>query len=236
MKGTSDRTKEPMRPDYRAGRRERLKDRFLREERPGLNDSEILELLLQYAVPGRDLGPAAEDLLQRFGSLGGVLNASTVELIETEGIGKHAAVLIRLAADLAARSADAASAAPEILADPKQIERYLISQFAGMKEERLLLIFLDGQGLILGEEFIGTGTVREAVAYPRQVMETALTYNASALILAHNHPHGPPIPSLRDREEGERLRQILRPFDIKVLDSIVVGGNRCFSIFRNRPL
>lgn len=235
MKGPPDCTHQQT-PDDHAGHRERLKDRFLREERPGLTDPEILELLLTYAVPRRDVSPLAEELLRRFGSLTGVLNASTVELNQVDGIGKHTAVLIRLAAELAERSLGAAPTAPDMLANPKQIERFLVSRFAGMKEEKFLLILLDQQGLILGEEFIGTGTVGEAVAYPRQVIQTALKYNASALILAHNHPQGPPIPSVRDREEGERLRQILRPFDIKVLDSLVVGVNRCFSIFRNRPL
>lgn len=74
------------------------------------------------------------------------------------------------------------------------------------------------------------------VVFPRLVIQRALKKNASALLIVHNHPHGPPLPTLRDREEAERLREILRPFNISVKDSIVVGAGRCFSIFRNSPL
>ena len=105
-----------------------------------------------------------------------------------------------------------------------------------MREETVLAVFLNSLGEVLGEEFIGTGTVNQVVLFPRQIMGMALRYNASALVLVHNHPHGPPVPSARDAEEAEHIRDILRPFDITLVDSIVVGYNRCFSIFRNRPL
>jgi DNA repair protein RadC len=67
-------------------------------------------------------------------------------------------------------------------------------------------------------------------------MERAQQYNAASLVVVHNHPYGPPLPSASDREEAERLRDVLRPFEIRVLDAIVVGQTRCFSIFRNAPL
>lgn len=219
-----------------AGHRQRLKERFLREDAFGLPDREILELLLTYAIPRKDVRPLAEDLLNRFGDLRGVLAASTVELARVRGLRTHTATLIRLAGEIGIRCSQLQADSPEILATPREIERFLVARFTGVKEEKLLLIFLDEQGVILGEELMGAGTVDQVVTFPRQVMELALRHNASSMIIAHNHPHGPPIPSVRDREEAERLREILRPFDIKVKDSIVVAGNRGFSIFRNRPL
>jgi DNA repair protein RadC len=219
-----------------AGHRQRLKERFMTEEAFGLPDSEILELLLSYAIPRKDVRPLAEELLKRFGDLRGVLGASTLELTGVGGLRTHTAALIRLAGEIGIRCSQQQAGSPEILANPREIERFLVARFAGVREEKLLLIFLDEQGVILGEELMGAGTVDQVVTFPRQVMELALQYNASSMIMAHNHPHGPPIPSVRDREEAERLREILRPFDIKVKDSIVVAGNRGFSIFRNRPL
>jgi len=222
-------------PDH-AGHRERLKERFLRQEARRLTDVEILELLLTYAVPRRDMKPIAEEMLRRFRDLRGVLKASTVELVAIDGVSRHTAALIRLAGRIAVHCSERLAAPPEMLTDPKDMQTYLVSRFSAMRDEKLILVLLNDQGLILGEQIIGAGTVNQVVTFPREVMETALRYGASALIMAHNHPHGPPIPSVRDREEAERLREILRPFDIKVRDSIVVGQNRCFSIFENRPL
>jgi len=147
-----------------------------------------------------------------------------------------AAGLVRLAGEIVGRCSEVMSPSGEILKDPRELERYLLARFKGMTEEALLLVFMSSQGLALGEELLGAGTVNEVVTFPRQIVGRCLYYNASALIIVHNHPHGPPLPSVRDREEPERLRDILLPFDITVKDSIVVGQNRCFSIFKNSPL
>jgi len=222
--------------EWYEGRLARLKERLVREGAHGLSDSEVLELLLSYAIPATDVRPIAEEVLRRFASLNGVLRSSTVELTQVDGVGLHAAGLVRLAGEIVGRCSEVMSPSGEILKDPRELERRLLTRFKGMKEEALLLIFMSSQGLALGEELLGAGTVNEVVTFPRQIVGRCLYYNASALIIVHNHPHGPPLPSVRDREEAERLREILLPFDITVKDSIVVGQNRCFSIFKNSPL
>lgn len=218
------------------GDRERLKQRLLREGADGLTEVEILELLLTFAIPGRDLPGKARELIERFGDLTGVLRGSSSELTQVEGVGDHTATLVRLAGEIAARCAVTIYPPTEILRHPKETERYLVSRMGAMKEENVLLVFLNDQGVILGEEMLGGGTVNQVVVFPRQVMQKALQHNASALLIVHNHPHGPPLPTLRDREEAERLREAMRPFDVTVKDLIVVGAGRCFSIFKNSPL
>jgi len=168
--------------------------------------------------------------------LEGVLRASSVELCAVAGVDGDSAALVRLAGEIASRLAVKSEDLHHVLNDPREVERYLVARLKGMREEKLLLVFLNRLGLVLGEEFLGAGTIDQVVAFPRQIMEGCLRHRASGLIVVHNHPHGPPIPSIQDREEAERLKEILRPFDIVLQDSIVVGHNRCFSIFRNSPL
>lgn len=201
-----------------------------------MTDPEMMELVLGYAMTAKNAKSIAEELLEKFGSLNRVLHASTVELTEVRGVELQAAGLIRLTGEIVGRCSEVVSVSDEILKDPHEMGQYLLSRLRGKKEETLLLIFLSSQGLVLGEELLGAGTVNQVVTFPRQIIERCLHYNASALIIVHNHPHGPPLPSVRDREEAERLREILLPFDISVKDSVVVGQNRCFSIFRNSPL
>jgi len=231
----------PVRPSQsvsadRAARRESPRERLLREGAHGLADAEILQMLLGYALPRKSLQPPVEELIRRFMDLEGVLHASAVELCEVAGVERDSAALIRLAGEIAFRLAVKSEGLRHVLNDPGEVERYLVARLSGMREEKLLLVFLNRQGLVLGEEFLGAGTINQVVAFPRQIMEGCLRHRASGLLVVHNHPHGPPIPSVQDREEAERLREILRPFDIMVQDSIVVGHNRCFSIFRNSPL
>lgn len=218
------------------GRRELLRERLLQGASGGLKDADILELLLASSAPRRDVRPLVEELLTRFGNLQRVLDASTMELTSVPGLGAHGAGQVRLIREIIFRVAARPALSREVLEHPRQMEKYLLSRLSGVKDESLLLILLDDQRVVLGEEVLGAGTVDQVVAFPRQVIETALRHNATALVVVHNHPHGPPLPSIADREEAERLRDVLRPFDITVKDCIVVGQNRCFSIFSNAPL
>ena len=222
--------------DHRPGRMERLRELLFQGTSGGLKDAELLEMLLGYSVPRRDVRRLAEELLTRFGNLRSVLDASTVELRSVCGMGEQCAGLMRLVREIFFRVEERPKFSREVLEHPRQMEKYLLSRMSGVKDESLLLILLDDQGVVLGEEVLGAGTVDQVVTFPRQVMETALRHNATALVIVHNHPHGPPLPSIADREEAERLRDVLRPFDITVRDCIVVGQNRCFSIFSNAPL
>ncbi len=217
-------------------RKELLLERLFRDPLRGLTATELLELLLLFVTRGRDLQPRAEELLAAFGSLRGVLDASTVELKTFDGIGVQAAALIRLVREIADRCSATRQLPLEVLGHPQELQRYLVARMGPMRGEALLLLFLNSQGILLGEELIGAGTIDQAILFPRQVMERALHYNAASLVIVHNHPHGPPLPSARDREEAERLRDLLMPFDIRILDAIVVGQTRCFSIFKNAPL
>ncbi len=223
-------------PGSSAQRKDLLLERLFRDPLRGLNESELLELLLFFVTRRRGVSPLAGELLAAFGGLRGVLDASAVELRTLEGVGPQSAALIRLVREIADRCSTIRQLPAEVLAHPQEMQRYLLARMGPMKGEAILLVFLNSQGILLGEELLSTGTIDQAILFPRQVMERALHYNAASLVIVHNHPHGPPLPSARDREEAERLRDLLMPFDIRILDAIVVGQTRCFSIFRNAPL
>lgn len=220
----------------RTEQRARLKQELPREGAGSLTDVQIVELLLEYAIPGRDVAQPARDLVARFGGVREILRASSSELVGVDEVDGRTTRLLRLVEEIAARCSVPIRPPTELLKHPREMERYLVSKMRGMKEENLLLLLLNDQGELLGEEILGGGTVNQLIVFPRQVMQKALQHNASALLIVHNHPHGPPLPTLRDREQAERLRDVLRPFDISVKDSIVVGAGRCFSIFANSPL
>jgi len=213
-----------------------LKKRLLREGGRDLTEEEILELALSFVMPRREVKRVGRSLLLRFKGLAEVLSASVVELTGSPGVPEQAAAFLRLMGEIAHRLSDTIPPPAKLLEHPQELERYLLSRMKGMKEENILLIFLDEQGVILGEELMGTGTVDQVVIFPRKIIEAALRFNASSLLIVHNHPHGPPLPTAEDQDEARRLREILLPFDILVRDSLVVGRSRCFSIFKNGSL
>lgn len=212
-----------------------LRERVPAEGPSALSDEELLNLVLS-RYPVSEDPSMGKRLLERFGGLGALFRSSMVELSYIEGITEDDARRVQSIGELLRRSVEDFPLTGRSVSDSAHLQRYLVGRLGRRNDECMLLIFLDESGTILGEEMIAEGTVNQVIAFPRRIMRTALQYNAVSLIMAHNHPHGPPLPSLADREEADRLRDLLAPFEITLRDSLVVGRNRCFSIFENRPL
>jgi DNA repair protein RadC len=117
----------------------------------------------------------------------------------------------------------------ETMTGPELMREYLFTKFAVLEHEVFLLILLDNQHRIIEAIEISRGTIDQASVYPREVVKTALQYNAAVVMLAHNHPSGVAEPSRADRQITERLQTALGLVDIRVLDHFVVGGETIIS-------
>lgn len=199
------------------------------------HDYEVLELLLAYAIPRRDVKPLAKNLLKKFGSLKGVMDASIRDLEKITGVGTHTAVLIKLVKDMGALYLkEKVKDKPQITCTRELLD-YCRTAIGGLKDERFCVIYLDAQNKITGMETIQEGIVNQAVVYPRKVLENALEQKASAIILVHNHPSGHVKPSDADIRLTKTIRDTARMLDIHVHDHVIVGENRFFS-FREEGL
>jgi DNA repair protein RadC len=215
--------------------RKRLKNRYLVSGAGALQEYEVLELLLFFAIPRKDLKPLAKRLIEKFGSLKGVLDAEPREIEAIPGAGRQSAVLIRLTKDLGALYLrEEAMSSPQI-SSTKALLDYCMIAMGGLKDERFDVIHLDAQNRIIKTEVIQEGIVNQAVVYPRKILEKALRNKASAIILVHNHPSGRLTPSEADIRLTRTLQDTARVLDILVHDHIIVGGNRYFS-FREEGL
>jgi DNA repair protein RadC len=214
---------------HHLGHRERLKDRFERAGIAGLQDYEVLELLLFYALPRKDVKPLAKDLIRRFGSLKGVLDAGHESLVGVPGIGRHAALLFRLVRDLGSLYLQKRAEEKEQISSTKELIDYCLSSMGGLKDEHFAVIYLNARNKIIKVETIQEGIVNQAVVYPRKVLEKALKHKASAIILVHNHPSGHVCPSDADIRLTRVLQDAARVMDIVQHDHLIVGENRFFS-------
>jgi DNA repair protein RadC len=115
------------------------------------------------------------------------------------------------------------------LSDPQTVAAYFKVRIGALEYEQFEALWLDSQHRVLQSETLARGTINEASVYPREVIKSALRFNAAAVIFAHNHPSGMAEPSWADRALTRRLKDALALIDIRALDHIVVGGNNAIS-------
>ena len=215
------------------GHRQRLRTRFRREGLEHFEPHEVLELLLYYCHARRDMNPVAHALLDTFGSLKGVLEASPEQLMTVNGVGEEAAALLSLMVPLFRRyTLELAQERPRI-DSTDAAKAYALALLEGQRTERFYVICLGANRSVLGRQLIAEGTVTEVAAYPRQVAETALNLAAQGVVLCHNHPGGTCAPSPEDIASTKQLQQLLRGVGILVLDHIIVANENTYSMIQH---
>lgn len=219
--------KEP--PSY-AGHRQRLKEKFLHAGLDGLHDYEAVELLLTYALPRRDVKPIAKALVNRFGGLRGVFDASENDLACVSGMGVHSAALIKLVKALNCAYLKEKAVGAPVISAPDDVIDYLAASLSGEKVEKFLAIYLNSQNEVAGIETLHEGTLNQTAVYPRKAIELAFKHNARSIIFVHNHPSGNATPSKSDIKLTEALEHAAKSVDILVHDHVIIGRDRHYSI------
>ncbi|MFC3053310.1 RadC family protein [Kordiimonas pumila] len=210
-------------PDHRHGHRQRLRERFLKAGPDGLADYELLELILFLAIPRRDVKPLAKELISHFGSYAGVLSAETAMLTAYPGLGETAVAAIKSVQASALHLAKAEMASRPVLSNWQAVIGYLQGAMAHLPREQFRVLLLDKKNALLSDELLSDGTVDETAVYPREIVRRALSANASALILVHNHPSGDPAPSRADIVMTKEVLQTCKTVGIHVHDHIIIG-------------
>ena len=212
------------------GHRKRLRQRFREEGLDHFEEVSVLELLLFYAKPRIDTKGLARELLNRFGSLSRVLEATPAELETVEGVGESISTLLTLVPQLGRYYLVNRSENPKILNSTEKYGKFLVDNFHGRREESVFLLCLDAKCKMLACQMVGQGSVSSANVPIRKIVELALAANATTVILAHNHPSGLAIPSEEDKEATERLAMALSAMDIILADHVVVADSDFVSL------
>lgn len=212
------------------GHRQRLRDRFLAEGLDHFEEHNALELLLFYAKPRQDTRVLAKTLIDRFGSLENVLTATAPELKKVEGVGDSIATYITLLNELdryrnirraqTARKFDNLNACCDFLA----------SLFSGLRNEEVYVLCLDGKSQMLCCKGLGEGCVNTAIVSIRKIVEIAMAFNATSVVIAHNHPCGVALPSREDITTTLRVAKALAAVDVRLLDHIIVADGDYVSL------
>ncbi len=214
---------------HTTGHRKRLRDRFTGNP-AAVQDYEILELLLGTVILRRDTKPLAKELLFRFQTLRGVLEAKEPELLAVPGFGPSLASYWRLLRELIARYLESPLRSRMQLATPDAVAFAARRRFAGLSHEEFWIALLDTQNYLLGWEQLSRGGIDRVTMDPRTVMEQALKYKASGIILVHNHPGGNPSPSGMDLTLTRNIMAAASALGIRLLDHVIVTDSACYSL------
>jgi DNA repair protein RadC len=212
------------------GHRQRLTERFAENGLGALHLHEIVELVLTYAIPRRDTKDIAKDLLKRYKTLSGLLNAGTDGLVKTDGIGQRSATLLLLMREVMARCLKEKYEQKSIISHRRDAEEYLRFYFGHRRDEYVAALFLGNRNQVLETGIIAEGTVNQCIVYPRIIMEKALRFGAASIILAHNHPGGGTKASEADWLLTERLFAICKLLDVPLLDHLIISQQEVVSL------
>jgi DNA repair protein RadC len=215
------------------GHRERLRERY---DRSGMEDfapHEVLELLLTYTIPRIDVHPLAHALIEKFGSVAGVLDATEQDLREIKGIGPKTARFLKMFPQVFRHYQLSGYSDKETYDTVAKLGDYLRTLYTGVTVERVYLLLLDNSLRIQDSIPLGEGSVNCSSVTVRTIAEHALRGNAAAVVLAHNHPRGLAIPSGADLEVTQTVECALETIGVPLLEHLIVTENSYAPILRH---
>ena len=212
------------------GHRERLRARFAEHGLESFNELNALELLLCYAIPRRDTNEIAHRLLDAFGSLSGVFQASMQELTSVPGIGENAATLILMVPQIVKKAHVSKAKETKIIRNSTDAGNYLLPYFLDEPDEIVMMLCLDNKRAVICCREMGRGVVNCVDANIRRMVETALKVKTTTVIVAHNHPNGVALPSREDDNFTRTLYRSLGLLGITLEDHIIVANDEFVSL------
>ncbi len=212
------------------GHRGRVKEEFLTRGVEGWPDHRIVELLLFYAIPQGDVNPLAHELVDRFGSLEGVLDALPEELMKVKGMGEHSVTLLKLIPAVTGRYLEGRTGPGTIIHTAAEAGHVLAPYFYGVRNEMVYILCLDAKEKLLGVKKISEGNNTNSDVTIRRVAEECLALRASFCYLAHNHVSDIALPSPADMNTTSVIRAALEPLGVHLVDHLVFSDGDLVSI------
>lgn len=212
-----------------AQHRRRLRSRFLTSPN-SFEDHELLELILFYSIPRVNTNEIAHRLIKRFNSVKGVLDAPYSALLEVEGIGPNSALYMRALSEMLSRYGRSCSDAKSPLTSHSMLGDFLRSLFVGTTNEICYLLLFDPSKRMILCEKVSEGYSLGNILSMRAIMHLALSNNAAAAIIAHNHPGGKAIPSGDDLAATQKLASMFASVGVNFIDHFIIAQNECVPI------
>lgn len=212
------------------GHRERLKNRFLAEGLANFDDHNILELLLFYSIPRMDTNEIAHNLLNEYKTLSGVFDAPVEQLCKVKGVSMHTATLIKLIPALMDAYHKDKTKKVEVVNSSQIASDYFSKRFYGKNNEEVQVLLLDDRKRIIKCETLSEGSVNSTDIVIRKLITIVVNSNATAIVIAHNHPTGSPLPSKSDITATEKIYNAMKLINVDLCDHVIVSERTAISM------
>ncbi|RUA09860.1 MAG: hypothetical protein DSY38_00260 [Fusobacteria bacterium] len=212
-----------------SGHRKRVRKRIEKSGLTGMAEYEILEIMLFSLFPVKDTKEIAKKLLKKFKTLENLLQAPKKDVLEVEEVGEGVYIHLKFTKELMEYLYKKEFENGDILNSVEKVYKYLKSDIGFLEKEVFKIIFLNSKNEYLGEENLFLGTIDKSQIYPREILKMTMSYNAKSVIFSHNHPSGDFNPSRADIEMTKKLKIILEPLEVRVLDHIIITSKGYYS-------
>lgn len=218
------------------GHRERVRKKFLENGFNGLEDYEVLELLLFYVIPRKDTKAIAKELIKRFKTLANVLKADTLELKTINGLGDVAITFLKMMGALPEKIYEDKLKNQKLIKDDKNkitdkevLLSFLRNKIGYEDVEKFYVVYLSSSNEVIAFEESSSGTLDRSSIYPREIYKRVIMENAKSIIIAHNHPSGNTCPSKCDIDITNEIAKGLKNFGALLLEHIIITRDSYFS-------
>jgi DNA repair protein RadC len=202
---------------------ERPRERLAAKGAEALTHAELIAILLRTGLKGVNVVEVGRQLLTKFSTLNALAGASLEDLCGVKGIGRDKAVTLMAAFALARRMAAELRGEAPLLDTPERIADLLREDVRNLTAEQFLVVLLNTRRRLIKTERISQGTLDTILVHARDVFRSAITANAAAIVLVHNHPSGDPTPSEADIKVTRDLIRAGQLLKIELLDHVILG-------------
>lgn len=221
-------------PHHHFGHRQRLRNMINNTDVLSLPEHQILELMLTFVLPQRDVNPLAHEILNEFGSLANVFEASVDDLLKVKGVGQVTANFLSFCSKIPEIYKNSKANAKVTLNNVKEIINYLKSTIDFSSVEKFYYVCLNGKGDVLCFKNMGSGSISQLYINNREFIQQILRYPTQAVIICHTHPHGEPKPSPEDVVFTKNMVDMLESLNIRLCDHVILSPDGHYSFFQHR--
>ncbi|PRO64896.1 RadC family protein [Alkalicoccus urumqiensis] len=209
---------------------ERPRERLVKYGRESLSNQELIALLLGSGTKRESVLTLSGKVLNHFDGLKLLRQASVEECMTIHGIGEARAVQLLAAVELGSRMASLSVEETDIIRSPADAADLMMEEMRHLTQEHFTALYLNTKNAVIKKKTLFIGSLNASVVHPREVYREALRCSCAAFICLHNHPSGNPEPSPEDIDVTKRLASCGKTMGVEMLDHIIIGDKRYFSM------
>lgn len=210
---------------------EKPRERLLQYGVENLSNSDLLSIVLRTGTKDTSVKDVSNNLLKQVGSIKKLNNIGVRELSNIHGIGPVKAITILASIELGKRVTNHEIELNMQLKNSYQVHEVFKSIFQGIKQEKLLAIYLNSQKRLITHKILFVGTLNHSTIHPREIFEEAIKNHAASIIIIHNHPSASLNPSIQDIETTKKIIESGNIIGIPLVDHLITNGEEYYSFY-----